>query len=84
MSRAAKRLEGMRANPKGDWRIEDIISVCEAYDIRCSPPRRGDHYKVSHPSQMDILTIPAHRPIRPVYVRKLVAFIDRVREQRDG
>jgi len=29
-----------------------------------------------------ILTIPAHRPIKPVYVRELVRFVDAVREQQ--
>jgi len=29
-----------------------------------------------------ILTIPAHRPIKPVYDRELVRFVDAVREQQ--
>jgi hypothetical protein len=33
---------------------------------------------VSHPSQRDILTIPARRPIKPIYIRRLVEFLDRV------
>ncbi|MGE0716484.1 MAG: type II toxin-antitoxin system HicA family toxin [Alphaproteobacteria bacterium] len=83
MSNAAKRFEGMRANPSDDWRIEDVSAVCNANGIACVAPRRGDHFKVSHPSQAEILTIPAHRPIRPVYIRKLIAFIERVWEQTD-
>jgi hypothetical protein len=31
---------------------------------------------VRHPSAREILTIPAHRPIKPVYIRKLVRYID--------
>jgi hypothetical protein len=27
-----------------------------------------------------ILTIPAHRPIKPIYIRDLVRFVDAVRE----
>lgn len=38
----------------------------------------GSHYKVGHPSQAEIVTIPARRPIKPVYIRKLVAFIRRL------
>ena len=30
-----------------------------------------------------ILTIPAHRPIKPVYIRELVRFVDGVRRS-DG
>jgi hypothetical protein len=34
------------------------------------------HYKVSHPAAREILTIPHRRPIKPVYIRKLVKLID--------
>ena len=79
MTTGDKLLERMRANPR-DWRIEDIITVCRATGVECSSPRKGSHYKVKHASMPEILTIPAHRPIKPVYVRELVAFVDQVRE----
>ncbi len=31
-------------------------------------------------SQREILTVPFRRPIKPVYIRKLVRFIDAVRD----
>lgn len=72
----------MRRNPAGDWRIEDVAAVCRAFGIGCEPSRSGSsHYKVSHASQRDILTVPFKRPIKPVYIRKLVAFIDAVRQK---
>ncbi len=76
---AAKLLDDMRANPR-DWRIADIERLCGAFGIACVPPRKGSHYKVSHGAVPMILTIPAHRPIKPVYVRDLVRFVDKVRE----
>ncbi len=81
--KSSRQLEGMSADPR-DWRIEDIEKVCCDEGITCSPPKRGDHYKISHPSQVEILTVPAKRPILPVYVRKLIGFVERVRESRDG
>ena len=69
----------MRSNPR-DWRIEDVGSVCRAYAVLCTAPRKGSHYKVKHGSIDTILTIPAHRPIKPVYIRDLVSFIDTVRK----
>lgn len=69
----------MRANPR-DWRIEDIASVARAEGIACTPPRKGSHFKLSHPGRPEILTVPAHRPIKPVYVREFVRFVDAVRE----
>lgn len=79
MGRSDKLLERMRSNPR-DWRIEDVARVCSTFGAACTPPKKGSHYKVKHPSQDEILTIPAHRPIKPVYITDLVRFIERVIE----
>jgi hypothetical protein len=72
-------LDRMRRNPAGDWTIRDVETVCATHNIRCSPPSGGgSHYKISHASQREILTIPFRRPIKPVYIRRLVRFIDAV------
>lgn len=65
----------MTANPKGDWSIEDIKTVCGYAKAECSPPKRGDHYKISHPNVDRILTVPAARPIKPHYIRELVGLL---------
>ena len=78
MAAADKLLDRMRSSPR-DWRIEDVIAVCAGCGIACTPPRKGSHYKVKHVDMAEILTIPAHRPIKPVYIRALVTFIDAVR-----
>ena len=75
---AGKLLDRMRANPR-DWRIEDVAAVCRVFGVVCSPPGRGSHYKIGHASISTILTIPARRPIKPVYIRDLVRFIDHLR-----
>ena len=36
-------------------------------------------FGLGYGSQREILTVPFRRPIKPVYVRKLVRFIDAVR-----
>ena len=67
----------MRANPRGDWTISDVEAVCRTFGLMRSPPRGGrSHYKVSHPLLRDILTIPQRRPVKPVYIRKLMRFLD--------
>jgi predicted RNA binding protein YcfA (HicA-like mRNA interferase family) len=78
VARGEKLLDQMRANPR-DWRIEDVIAVSEAFGLACTPPRKGSHFKVKHEQLAEILTIPARRPIKPVYVRELVRLIDRLR-----
>jgi hypothetical protein len=74
----------MASNPMDNWSIEDVQSVCGLDGIQCIPPKRGRHFKITHPSMEEILTIPANRRIRPVYIRKLVEFIELVREIENG
>lgn len=72
-------LDDMRRNPRADWTIADVTAVCRQHDVQCRPPSGGgSHWKVSHATQREILTIPQRRPIKPVYVRRLVRFIDAV------
>ena len=71
----------MRVNER-DWRVEDVVVLCRSFGIDCDPPRNGSHYKVRHASMVDILTVPAHRPIKPIYIRLLVRFVDEVRGNR--
>jgi hypothetical protein len=79
----SKRLEAMRQNPQSDWKIVDVEALCKEYEINCSPHRGGSsHYKVSHPWLTEILTVPFKRPIKPVYIRQLVKFVDAVRNAK--
>lgn len=73
MAKADKLLEQMRHNPAGDWTIKDIQRLCERLGWACLPPSGGgSHWKVAVPGSDTILTIPAKRPIKPVYIRKLM------------
>ncbi|MGL4237449.1 hypothetical protein [Tabrizicola sp.] len=76
MAKKKPLLEEMRGNPRGDWGIRDIERLCAELGMECQPPRAGSHYKVISEHLADILTIPAHRPIKPVYVRLLVSYSD--------
>ncbi|PIB90833.1 hypothetical protein [Caulobacter sp. FWC2] len=78
MSQGAKLLAAMAANPKGDWRIGDVEAVCRHFGVTCRAPSGGSHYTLSHPSSVGILTIPARRPIKPVYIKQLVTYLGRV------
>ncbi len=69
-------LEQMRANPKGDWNINDVEKVCTECGCELRPPSTGSHYiAVSH-RLLGHMTIPARRPIKPIYIRHLVHMID--------
>jgi hypothetical protein len=76
----SRRLDEMRRGPASDWRIEDVAALCREFEILCEPARGGgSHYKIGHPRLAEKLTIPFKRPIKAVYIRKLVAFVDAVR-----
>ena len=73
----AALLDRMKRNPVGDWSIRDVETVCRDHGLACTPPSGGgSHYKISHSSQREILTVPFRRLIKPVYIRKLVRFIE--------
>ena len=76
MSRRAKLVAAMRGNPRADWTIEDIVAVCSVYDIACKSPARGSHYTLKHAAIRGHLTIPARRPVKPLYIRLLLEMID--------
>ena len=74
------RLERMRRNPAADWTIADVTALCRTYGMYCEAPRSGgSHYQVGHPRLAEKLTIPFKRPIKPVYIRKLIALITAAR-----
>ena len=78
---ASDLLERMRQNPKGDWRIRDVELLCRQHGISFRFVK-GSHAQLRHPVAREILTIPAHRPIKPVYIRKLVHYIDAYGDNR--
>ncbi len=67
----------MRNNPR-DWRIEDIITVAldNGFDAR-RPGSGSSHVTLRHKSGKR-LTIPDHRPIKPIYIKKFLALIEEV------
>ena len=52
-----------------------IVLIVLAFST-LTPPTRGSHYKVSHPEIEEILTIPAHKSIKQVYIKKFVDIMD--------
>ena len=75
MARADTTVARMRANPR-DWRIRHVESVARAHGFAVHKPG-GSHVTLRHPSGHK-LTVPARRPIKPVYIRMLVELIDRL------
>ena len=73
-------LDRMRRNPAGDWQIGDVEAVCREYGLLFRPGKGTSHCHAKHPTAQEILTIPARRPIKTVYIRKLVRYIEALGE----
>ena len=73
-----KILARMRNNPR-DWRIDDLKTVANRFGIDWRN-EGGSHHVFSFPDVEDDVCVPAHRPIKPVYVRQFVALVDKAKE----
>ena len=73
-----KTLDRMRANPKADWRIEDVAKACREVGAQFIEPKSGSHYKVRDPHSGRKLPIPARKPIKPVYIVQLVRLLEEI------
>lgn len=78
MNTAAKLLDAMRRHPL-DWRIEQLHTVARQHGIEVRS-EGGSHQVFSRAALAETLSVPAHRPIKPVYVRQFVALCDKIKE----
>ena len=74
MTRAEKRLAALRRNPKGDWLLDDLIAVAARHDIIVR--HDGGSHAVFRRDDGVSLTVPARRPIKPIYIKLFVVFIE--------
>lgn len=82
MVAARKKLEAMRNNPRGDWKIEDLHAVAADWGIEIRNAG-GSHHIFSHPDIDFHLSVPAHRPIKSVYIRKFIDMIDEINDKTE-
>jgi hypothetical protein len=57
-------------------------AVAAAHGINIRKPG-GSHVVFEHPAVAEAVSVPARRPIKPVYVRRFVAFIEAVRASHE-
>ncbi len=81
--RRDKLLERMRANPRNDWRMRDVETLANRYGLSINRPKRGSSHVTLRHNSGGKLTIPVRRPIKPVYIRKLVEMIDQLEENHE-
>jgi hypothetical protein len=73
MANAAKILSNMRNNPQ-DWRIEDLKVLANHLGINFR--QQGTSHDTFRHEIAGVLSVPAARPIKPVYIRRFLALID--------
>jgi predicted RNA binding protein YcfA (HicA-like mRNA interferase family) len=73
MTRVENLLEKMRENPKG-WRIEDLQRLARRLGIDWAH-EASSHVVFRHPDG-EHLSVPAARPVKPIYVKKFLALAD--------
>ncbi len=74
MSQHEKTLLAMRSNPR-DWRIEALESVARHLGITVR--KSGGSHVIFQKSGCPLeVSVPAHRPIKPIYVTQFIAMID--------
>ncbi|QAZ65981.1 hypothetical protein C3Y92_01480 [Solidesulfovibrio carbinolicus] len=75
MTSADRTLAKMRQNPR-DWRIDDLKAVADRLGIDWDHSGTS-HCVFRHPGASH-LSVPAHRPILPIYIRRFLALVDAV------
>jgi hypothetical protein len=71
MSNAEKILDKMRNNSQG-WRIESLKVVARTFAIEWR--QQGTNHVIR--SDGRTLPVPAKRPIKPIYLKKFVNFVE--------
>ncbi len=78
VNQRSKLLQSMRNQPQG-WRVEQLLSIAAYFGITCRN-HGSSHHVFSYPGIDGGLCVPAHRPIKPVYIRQFLCLLDSVME----
>lgn len=82
MSRIDKKLLAMRTNPQDDWKIQDLKNIAQRYSINFRQP--GTSHVTFSTSSGLCLTVPAHKPIKIIYIKRFIELIDAIsQEEKD-
>ena len=73
MSKVKKLIQKMYNNPK-DWRIDSLESVAKKLNIQVRKSG-GSHVVFLHEDSTLVVTVPAKRPIKSVYINQFLALI---------
>jgi hypothetical protein len=75
MTKVEKLISRMRNNPR-DWSIDDSKALAKRFDIDWRQPGTS-HVTFSYPKLLP-LTVPAHKPVKPIYIIRFLSLIDTI------
>ncbi len=82
--RRNKMIEKMRHNPRG-WRFAQVKRLLEYFGFKARQPSGGSsHYVFVHPDIEPILSIKRSDPLKPIYVKEAIKFLDILFEKWRG
>lgn len=81
MSKFKKLMLSLKSNPKGDWKIEDLKRIAHKLDIDYRQPGTS-HVTFRFPSG-DKLTVPAHKPIKPIYIKMFIEILEKQENENE-
>lgn len=68
MTKRKDIVDQMLKNPKGDWRLEQLVTVAESVGLTVRNTG-GSHHTFASPHVQQIQTVPFKRPVKPLYVK---------------
>ncbi len=79
MSKINKTIQKMRKNPR-DWKIEVLESIAQRTGI-LTRKSGGSHVVFFHEQSELVITVPAKRPIKPIYIYQFLSLLDDIGAQ---
>ncbi|GAW86541.1 conserved hypothetical protein [Bathymodiolus platifrons methanotrophic gill symbiont] len=74
MSKIDKVIQKMRDNPR-DWKLDSLEVIAKRFDIQVRKSG-GSHAVFMHKDSNIVVTIPAKRPIKAVYIYQFLVLLD--------
>jgi len=73
MSNVEKIVQKMTTNPR-NWQINHLENIAEHYQLNIRKSG-GSHVVFGHKDSDIVVTVPAHKPIKPVYIKKFLTLV---------
>ena len=74
MGKGTKIFSKMKTSPKNDWTPENIKTLVKAYNLTLR--QSGTSHAVITNNLGEHLTVPMHKPIKPLYIIRLIKLIE--------